>query len=236
MPAAGFEPLIPAIELLQTSAIDLTATGIGCCILRGDKFTSPMCCICLVFCSSNFVLVSLLSNTLLHALPSTSSIESLHQIKSTVVPVRAVKTYWGRKRRYPLILNLDEWLNSRPGRFTAGKEPWHPLNRRWVGHRANPDVLPLSGVEAQTVQPILQSLFRQGYPDSIALERHQTLQGGENLPYGRTVLFSIIPTQTQTQTQTQTPISYLHKHKHKPQSHTYTIALHVSYLYSAPLN
>lgn len=140
---------------------------------------------------------------LLHALPITSSTESLHQTKYAAVPVLAVKTYVGSRRRYPLILNLVEWSNSRPGRFTSGKEPWHPFNRRCVGPRANPEVLPLSGFEARTVQPILQSLR---YPDSITIERHQTLQGGDNLPYGRSVLFPIIPTQTQTQT----PVSYVH--------------------------
>jgi hypothetical protein len=205
MPGVGFESVIPAIKLLQTSAIDLTATD--SCILRDDKFTSPKCCICFVFCSSNFVSVSLLSRTLLHALPSTSSIESLYQIKCTVLPVRAVKTYGGRRRKYPLILNLDEWSKSRLGRFTSGEEPWHPLNRRWMGPRANIDVLPLSRFEARTVQPVLQSLYQLRYPDSSALERHQTLQGGDILPYGRSVLFSIIPTQTQTQTHAQTPVS-----------------------------
>ena len=37
IPAAGFEPVIPAIKRLQTSAIDLKATGINCRILRGYK-------------------------------------------------------------------------------------------------------------------------------------------------------------------------------------------------------
>ena len=209
MIATGFEPVIPAIKQLQTSAIDLTATGIGCCILGGHKFTSPKCSICLVFCSSDFILVSLLSNTCYMPCPS--------QTVRNRCPCSRLQDVWGRRRRYPLILNLGEWSNSRPGHFTwGGEEPWNPLNRRWVGPRVNPDALPLSRFETRTFQPTLR------YTDSIALERRQTLQCRDNLPYGRSVVFPIIPTQTQTQTK----VSYS----------TYTIALHISFLNSTPLS
>jgi hypothetical protein len=34
MPLAGFEPVIPAIERLQTYALDRTATGLGIALLH----------------------------------------------------------------------------------------------------------------------------------------------------------------------------------------------------------
>jgi hypothetical protein len=51
-----------------------------------------------------------------------------------VVLVHAMKAYRGSRGIAPLILNpAGEWSISRPGRFTPGKEPLYPFNRRLRG-------------------------------------------------------------------------------------------------------
>jgi hypothetical protein len=68
--------------------------------------------------------------------------------KGKVVPVlfltehHPMKVYWGNGGIVALIfsltsaLNGGEWSASHPGRFTPGKEPWHPLDRRLGGFQS----------------------------------------------------------------------------------------------------
>jgi hypothetical protein len=59
--------------------------------------------------------------------------------KGEVVPVHTVTKYRRSRIIDPLIVNLSsrwtEWSTSRPGRFTPGKEPRYPLDRRLGGPR-----------------------------------------------------------------------------------------------------
>jgi hypothetical protein len=79
-----------------------------------------------------------------------------------------MKAYTGSRGMTPFILNLalyaGEWLPSRSGRFTPGKEQLHrrlggPQNQcGCFGEEKN--LLKLSGFEPRTVQPAAQFLYR----------------------------------------------------------------------------
>jgi hypothetical protein len=46
-------------------------------------------------------------------------------------------------------LDGGEWSASRPGRFTQGKRPWYPLDRRLGGPQSRPE----SGGKEKNSQP-----------------------------------------------------------------------------------
>jgi len=72
------------------------------------------------------------------------------QSKGKFFPVRATKVYRASGSTVPLIVNLlssdgEEWLTSRPGRFTPGNETRYPVSLRLGGRRyedKNPKPLP----------------------------------------------------------------------------------------------
>jgi hypothetical protein len=57
--------------------------------------------------------------------------------KSKVSRLTRQEGVWGIRDIAPLIIDLGtdegEWLTSLPGRFTAGKKPHYPLNKRIGG-------------------------------------------------------------------------------------------------------
>ena len=65
---------------------------------------------------------------------------STNKSRGEVFLVHTMKEYKGRRGTAPLILNLvlhgGEWLISRPDRFTPGKAPPYPLNRRLAGRQS----------------------------------------------------------------------------------------------------
>jgi hypothetical protein len=58
-------------------------------------------------------------------------------IKAKVVLVHVLEAHRGRRDTAPFTLNLgtrfDEWLTSRSGNFSPGKEPRYPLNSKVGG-------------------------------------------------------------------------------------------------------
>jgi hypothetical protein len=53
-------------------------------------------------------------------------------VKTVKGPVPAIKVYIYLHPFLTSTLDEDEWLTSRPGRFTPGKEPRYPLNTKAV--------------------------------------------------------------------------------------------------------
>ena len=84
--------------------------------------------------------------------------EQTHKSKGTVFPVHGNSIL-----RSFLTFALDggQWFTPCPGRFTPGKEPPCPLNRRLGGRfEEEKNLLNLPGLESQTVQPVVQSLYQ----------------------------------------------------------------------------
>jgi hypothetical protein len=93
--------------------------------------------------------------------------------KVKLVPVDDVKTYRGRRRLAPLILNLgtrwSEWLVNFTPRplYNRERTPQYRLNVRLGGPQSRSghygeekNLLALSGFEPWIVQPVAQSLHR----------------------------------------------------------------------------
>lgn len=78
------------------------------------------------------------------------------QSKGKFFPVRATKVYRVSRTTVPLIVNLsssdgEEWLTSRPGRFTPGNETQYSVSKRLGGRRyEDKNPLPLPAVEPRT--------------------------------------------------------------------------------------
>jgi hypothetical protein len=60
-------------------------------------------------------------------------------------------------------LDVGEWSDTPPGRFTQRKSPWHPLDRRlggpqnWTGGGGEEkNSQPLPGLEPPIIQPVAQ--------------------------------------------------------------------------------
>jgi hypothetical protein len=86
--------------------------------------------------------------------------------KVTVDHVHTMKAYKGSRGIAPPIRNLeldgDEWSTSRPGRFTARKEPQYTLDRGLCGPQSRSarfgdekTLLPLPDFESWVVQPVV---------------------------------------------------------------------------------
>jgi hypothetical protein len=91
----------------------------------------------------------------------------LHCLCFNWAPHHAMKEYWGVELYLHAFLTSalggSEWSASRPSRFTPGKSPWYPSDRRLGGPQnrsggggEEKNLQPLPGLEPPIIQPVAQ--------------------------------------------------------------------------------